>query len=498
MSSSPDRSQDSFFYLIKTTLRHSAVYGLFDFIGKATQLILVPLYTHVMTPEDYGLLEILLASTPLILTTLLLGFNSSIVRYYTTADSPRDGEAYFRTAFTTVFAFSAVVWAALFITAPALSRFTFGDTARADLWRLLVSAVALDAVGTIFLALFRSQGRPYRYSWVNLARFVSILALNVVFVGVMRLGTKGVLLGNLIGSGLGAIIGLMLCLREIGFEVDGKRLRKLAAYGLPLVVSGVGLSFVMSNADRYFLKASGSLHDIGIYSLGYRVGMVMSMLLNAFVVAWPPMMFRILKDPDAPRIYSRVLTYYVLVTGFVWVLVSSFSNEIVRLVAAPDFQAAGDVVWLILLSYLMQGVFYIMMVGVTVTDRTGWIPLVVGISAISNLVANALLIPRYGMQGAAWATFVSYTFLALLMRSVSRRYYPILMERRRVVLVAVLSCAIVGINRAGIGHANLMDATLKVIPIALFAPALLAARFFDDEEMLRFRHLLARVRARSR
>ena len=198
MNASPDRSQDNLFYLIKTVARHSAVYGLFDFIGKATQLLLAPLYTHVMTSAEYGLLETFTAASPLLITVLLMGFNSALVRYYTKAESPPEATGYFRTALTSVAVFSGLLWLILMFASPLISRLIIGDASMAGLWRLLVSAVTLDAIGAVFLALFRSQSRPYRYSWVNLARFATVLGLNVLFVGFLKQGVRGVLTGNLI------------------------------------------------------------------------------------------------------------------------------------------------------------------------------------------------------------------------------------------------------------------------------------------------------------
>ncbi len=492
MPAERDRSQDVLFSLIKTVARHSAVYGIFDFLGKAGAFLLVPLYARIMSPAEYGTLEILTVSYALALTVVLLGFNSALVRYYTVTGDAGARADYFRTAFTTVVGFALLAALGLLLAAPVLSRTFFGDTAHAGLWRLLLLWVVIDAAGTMFLSLFRSQGRPFRYSAVNLLKLLGVLGLNVVLVGVLRLGVRGALTGNVLGALLGATAGGTLAAREFGIGIRRETLRDLARFGLPLVASGIGL-YVMNSADRFFLGRMTDLTQLGIYSLGYKVGLAMSVVLNAFVVAWPPVMFRIAQVADAPAIFARILTYYVFVTGLILVLISSFSGEIVSLIAVPAYAPAAGLVPLILLAYLLQGVYYIFSVGVTVTDRTVWVPVVVGLAAAVNLAANFVLIPAYGIWGAAWATLASFLCLPAAMWPAARRYYPMAVEGRRLILVAAGVGAALVLNLAVIGSGGPATAAAKAGVVAALPFVLLAAGFFSSEERLRLRLLAGRL-----
>lgn len=492
MSDGRDRSQDALFGLIKTVGSHSAVYGLFDFVGKAGSLILVPLYAHLMPAGEFGALEIFTVTQALLLILLVLGFNSALVRFYTTAGAG-ERETYFRTALTAVTAVSAAAALVLLLLAPAVSRLSFGDASRAGQWRLVFAAVFFDAAGQMFLSLFRSQSKPFRYSWVNLARLLSVLVLNVILVGFLRRGVGGVLTGNLAGSVLGAALGLVLAGRESGLSISRPALRRLAGFGLPLIVSGVAMNFVMNNSNRYFLKAYATLDDLGVYGLAFKVGQVLSVLLNAFVVAWPPLMFRIHREEGATAIYARVMTYYLMVAGFVLVALASYSHEIVALISRPEYAAAADLVLLILLAYLLQGVYYILNVGVAVTDRTIWVPVVVGVSALVNLAGNFLLIPGFKLWGAAWSTLVSYACMALLMGAVSQRFYPIRFETARLARLTAAGGVALLVNLVLIRPATPLAPLLRLGGLLLFPALLLATGFFSAEERLRGRLLLART-----
>lgn len=468
------------------------IYGLFDFLGKAGAIILVPLYAKMLGPSEYGMLELLTVTGSLLLITSVLGFNSALTRYYVTEKNEREQNKIFQTAFFTVITVAAVLIVILILSAPVISRVVFGSPQYALYWRILFVTVLSDATAAILLALFRSQTKAGLYSTINFSKLVLTLGLNVLFVGFLKEGVFGVLIGNLLGSVSGLSLGLIFSVRYIRVRFSRKYLILLARFGLPLVVSGFGF-FVINSADRYFLKAYAGLADLGAYALGYKIGMLMSLAVNAFVVAWPPLMFRIVDDPGAKRTFATVLSYYLLVSCAILEIIGSFSHEIVRIIGTPAYSAAGGIVIFILASYLFQGAYYIMSTGITVTDHTKLIPVIVGISAAINLAADLLLIPRFGIMGAAVATITSYAFLPIGMYFASQHYYPIRFEGGRVLRIVVPTLVILGLNMWLLRGDSVISILAKVM-IALSYPfLLLALGFFTNEEIRRSKTMLTKL-----
>jgi len=496
MNGRPDPSQDAVFYFAKTVARHSRTYGLFDFLGRASLFVLVPLYARVLAPADFGALELFAVTQTVAVVVLVMGFNSGLIRYATTLEDPRERILYFRTALTTVGLIAFTVTLLLFFAAPAASRISFGDASWTGAWRLLFAIVCLDAVTHVFLALFRAEGRPLAYSWVNLVKLLTALVANVVLVGFLRRGVPGALTGTLLGSAVGAALALFLALPQAGFRLSLPALRRMAAFGVPLAVSGLGF-LLMSSADRYFLKAFASLGDLGVYSLGYKVGMVMSITVNALVVAWPPILFRIAKEPNAPVIFGRVVTYYLLVTGVLAAAVGSLSHELVRVVGGAGYGDAGSIVPFILFAYLLSGLYHLLAVSAAVTDRTAWLPLIVGAGALVSLCGNLVLVPKHGILGSAWTALLAYGTIALLMGLVGRRFYAIPIEGRRLAVLGVV-CGGVLAASGWIGHGGPGTLLAKIALLAAIPVLLVALGFFTSEERLRARSLLGRLAARSR
>jgi O-antigen/teichoic acid export membrane protein len=245
------------------------------------------------------------------------------------------------------------------------------------------------------------------------------------------------------------------------------------------------------------LKAFGTLTEVGVYSLGTKVGMIMSVLVNAFVVAWLPVMFRISREAEAKVIYSRVLTYYLLVTGALLLAVTSYRHEVVGLIARPEYADATGVVLLVLAAYMLQGVYYVATVGVVLTDRTQWVSLVAGIAAVLSLGLNLALIPPFGMYGAAWAMLLSFVFLAVFMRVIAERHYSIPLEGRRIVTLLVAGAVVLIVNTGLIGHETPAMAVFKLVPLALFPVLLWVGRFFSTDELVRGQAIIRRALSRN-
>jgi O-antigen/teichoic acid export membrane protein len=165
----------------------------------------------------------------------------------------------------------------------------------------------------------------------------------------------------------------------------------------------------------------------------------------------------------------------------------------VTLIAKPEYAGASGVILLILTAYLLQGVYYILSAGAVVTDQTRWISLVAAIGALVSLGVNFALIPSWGIRGAAWAALFSYLFLAVLMRRVSERHYPMPLERRRLALLLGGMAAVLAVNLLVLDGPSPGMALARLLPLGLYPLYLRWTGFFSAEERVRMRGLIRRV-----
>ena len=204
------------------------------------------------------------------------------------------------------------------------------------------------------------------------------------------------------------------------------------------------------------------------------------------MLAWGPFFWSVAKLDNAKDIYSSIFTYFILIGIFVALSISVLSKEVLSIMATPPFYSAYKIVPLIAFSYILLGCFSILAVGIGIKKKTKWIPLITGIGAIANLGLNYLLIPLYGMVGAAIATLLSYSLLPIGSYLVSRRYYVVSYEWSRVIKILVVASLIY------VGCYFSPTVFIKV-PILLTYPILLYLfKFYHPDELTKAWAILSR------
>ncbi len=292
-------------------------------------------------------------------------------------------------------------------------------------------------------------------------------------------GPIGVIVGNFTGT-LVVYLSLLGYRREqLGLQFDRRLLREMNRFGLPLVPTAVFL-WITNFSDRFFLAKLADIAEVGLYSVGVRVASAMVLLLTAFRTAWPAFAYSIRDEDEARSTYAYVLSYLTVVTTWVALALTLFSPWIVDLLAADEFAESSTVVGPLAFSTVSYGAYIVVAIGVGRSRRTQFNWVVTAAGAAVNFGLNILLIPSYGMMGAAIATVAAYTTMAVGMAWWAQKVYPVPYQWRR-----VATAALVGVALASVG--KLLDAgvPLALALILAYPFALLASGFALADERAR-------------
>jgi O-antigen/teichoic acid export membrane protein len=230
---------------------------------------------------------------------------------------------------------------------------------------------------------------------------------------------------------------------------------------------GIGAAYyVLDSVDRLLLNRFTSLADVGVYSLGYRIGMLIHVIfILPFSQIWSPMRMQYRNEAEAPELFKLVLTYYWMVGLLATVAVSMFAREIVSVAGSPEYLPAYRVVPIIMLSHLAYGVVGVVDNGILFSRKLGYQVLIFAGGVVLNIALNLALIPRWGYMAAAYVTLVSYMAVALAAFGVSNRLYRMEVERRRLGLVIASALGVLVAGTVAAGAAPLPGLALR---LALF------------------------------
>jgi O-antigen/teichoic acid export membrane protein len=436
----------------RSFLRHAAVYGLTALLVQAGGFILVPLYTHCLSPADYGVLEVLgrLAETVGI-CLVFGGMNQALVTFYQQSQTEVQRRRVAGTVLGLLLVISLAGGGVALVLAGPLSDWLCSSI-RSDhvlltpsLLRLAFVGVLLEPLCLIPLTLLQTRLQSTTYLFVSLGQLVMRVSLCVFFVAGLGWGVWGVVLATLLTSGTFAGY---LCVREAlrGLaRPDPAQARALLRFACPFLPASVCF-FILHQGDRFFLMRQNAA-AVGIYAFGYKLAQVVSTFsLAPLYAVWASRMYQVARTDEAPDVFGRAFTRILAAYLFVGLGLILFLKEAVLLLARADYLAATEIVPPVLLACFCQASASLMDSAFYIRGRTG---LKLGITVLATAIMLALygvLIPLYGAWGAALATLGGFAFLALATWKVTQRIFHVRYQWPRLLgLVAlVVALAVVG------------------------------------------------------
>ena len=474
---------------LKKLFKHTTIYGVGGLLGKLAGFLLIPFYTHYLSTREYGTLELLdlsLSLTGLILNVIVA---APLVRFFYDHENEDERRKVVSTALIAAAVGALAISACGFVFAAYFSNLLLKTPQFSLYIRVISGSFFLMCVNSVAWNYLRARERSTLIVSVNLTSLVVTLSLNIYFIAGLHMGVLGVLVSGLIGHLLNTSIIGTQTLRFSGLHFDFAKMMAMARFGAPMIVSSLG-GFVLNFSDRFFLQHYRTISDVGVYALGYKFGFMLNFLLiQPFFMIWPPRLYALAKRDDAKETVSRVGTYFCLILTTGVLVLSATIHDVIRVIAGPDYQAAYRIVPLIALAYLCQGMTSYFQVPLFLTKRTPYIALTGAVGGVLNIVLNWTLISRFGAMGAAWATFLSFAFVAIMAFVVSQQIYRVPYQIFRL-CAPIAGAAVVYLLSEMV---NLSSPFLSAAVKAVFVPAFLVAMYlvgyFDDREMDKLRSL---------
>ncbi|CUU08774.1 Membrane protein involved in the export of O-antigen and teichoic acid [Candidatus Thermokryptus mobilis] len=463
---------------IKQLGKETAIYGLSTIIGRFLNFILVPFYTNVLKPDQYGIVTTIYAYIAFLNIIYSYGMESAYMRYASSLEIGSKKEN-FSTPFISIFLTSLLFSSIIHIFSEKIANLInipidFSVCIRYSAWILF-----FDALCIIPLSALRLEGKAMIFSTIKIVNIVVNVTLNIVLLLKFKLGVYGVFISGVASSALTFLMVLPIILKNLSFSFLKRLYIELLKFGLPYIPSGLS-AIVIQVIDRPILKALTDDATVGIYQANYRLGIFMMLFVSMFDYAWRPFFLRNANNPDAKKLFSRVMTYFTLVGALLFILVSLLIEDFVKLkilgryIIHPDYWLGLGIVPIVLLGYLFNGIYVNLIVGIYIQKKTKYLPYITGIGAIANILGNYTLIPILGMYGSAWATLISYLIMAISLFIAVQRIYPIRYEYERIAKIGVATA--LSFTLSYVTH-------LKLTILILFFIFLLGLRFFTKEEI---------------
>lgn len=408
----------------KLFVQRIGLIGITNILVVLSSFILLPILTKNFPINDYGIWVQINTTLALLPNIIALGLPYTMVRFLSAEKDKIKIQEGFYSIFSVILVSNFIVSALMFIFSKNIANLLFdGNIGVALLLPLIVFFACLNG---LLLNFFRTFQQMKRYStFLLLQTYLGVLIVS--YIAIEGYGIFNAALGLFIANLITFIIMSLFIIYNIGFKIPKfKNMRGYLSFGLPLIPSNLSY-WIVDSSDRYVIGILLGTAFAGYYSPGYTLGNIILMILTPFSTLLPAVLVSYYEENkiEKVKLYLKYsLKYFLLIAIPSAFGLSILSKPILLILTTPEIALNGYLVTpFVTLSALLFGIYSIIVNLLVLKKKTGITGIIWIIAAILNLSLNILLVPYFGILGAAGVTLISYTIAFIMTLYYTLKYF---------------------------------------------------------------------------
>lgn len=454
--------------------KHSFIYGV-GVLSRLSSFILLPIHTAYLSQHDYGILILLLSFIGIATVFTTYGLNVSFLRWYVPETDEEERKRIFSICYYGIAGMTLLLTVIILTSSTSLASALLRDTGYKPMFMMAGLILLMDSLFHFPQMLLQARKNSFGYIGVVFLNVTLNLGLSWYFIVKLGFGINGVLYSALIAGFAAFVVTIPLVLKHLRLHFSIERYKEFVKYGIPYVANFLFVVLI-DLSDRFLLERFIDAEKVALYSANYKIGAAMAIVVNAFRLAWHPFFLSLSNSPDAKRTFGRVFSYFFLLSCGLFLFISIFINDIVRvnvggfhLIAEKYWEGTFIIPW-ILFSYLISGAYIIFAAGIHIQKKTKYTPLFTGAGLLTNIVANIILIPILGIYGAAISTVLGYGVMTIIQYITVQKFYYVKYEFDRIIKVLASTAIVFSTYRIFFYDSNfaVKSAILLAYPVLLY------------------------------
>jgi O-antigen/teichoic acid export membrane protein len=408
--------------MLKRFFKDTAIYGFSSVISGSLGILLLPYLTHKLTPQEYGVMDLLLSAFTVINVIVPASITQAIARYYPQVD---EDQRYIYASTGLWFTFLMYL---LFLVLSIVFRQFVTELLIGNKIYIQVLVISLISIFTYGLFYYLQVQLRWRLKVVDYVitniLFVAISCLlTVVFIGYCQMTISGFFWARIIASLLAGALCWYYAKDDYQFVFDKKILKIMLAFSSPLVISSVGI-YTSLYVDRFIIRVMLSLTDVGLYSACAKLASIAGSGIAVINLALTPLIYSQYNDPKTPAQIAFIFKMIVFAMLGLIVFLLFFSKKILLWMMGEPYSHCYYVLPLLTASFIVAGL-YNCAPGLWIAKKTKLIAVINIASAFLNTILCLIFIPYFGYVGAAIATLISSIATLFASTRYAQKYYYI-------------------------------------------------------------------------
>jgi O-antigen/teichoic acid export membrane protein len=403
--------------LFKRLVKDIFIYSLTDFLFKAIAFFIFPIYTHIFSVSDFGLLNLILTIVGVLSLFINCGISNSIQRFYhdpNTLDSEKP-------TIVTNGILIVFFWSILILCLSILVAYLFSN------YFLLKYNISFSVIFVAILSTFpavlinitvdiiRLHFKPWNYVILSFVQNLSGVLFGLILIYYYKLGILGYFQGILLASLFALPLSFWIIRKDLKLQINKTWLLKLFNYGYPFIFAGFGY-WIFESIDRWMLASYRNNSEVGFFSIASKFSTILLFLNQAFSRAWSPQAIKLMKDyPESYKEkFSSLFTIWFSILVVTGVVISLFAKEGIMFFTPPSYWDSYTPTIFLSFSMVLYGTTQFTALGISIKNRTDLFAKITWLIAIFNISLNVYFIPKYGASGSTFVILLSYLLLTIL------------------------------------------------------------------------------------
>ncbi|MCS7027980.1 MAG: oligosaccharide flippase family protein [Bacteroidia bacterium] len=411
---------------IRKLFSDSVVYGLAGAISKSINIFLVPIYTKIFTPADYGIINLVGNFYTLVFIISSLSLDTAVHRWFWDRENPEYRHKVVSSWIYTSLASSLIICGLVFIFSKVIASLILKQSKYYVFFQYISIAIFASLFSTYINTLLRIQQKAVLLAIFNTLSGLLTVVLTIIFVIYTKMGLEGVFLGITSSYVIMAVFSFVW-LKKWFFPVhlDIHLIKDMLTYSLPAIPAGIAY-WVLNNSSGYFIdNLYKDRSEVGLYNIASSIASLISLVVGAFQQAWVPFAMSIHRNSNSRQIYARVLVLYCIVIGFLALLVGIFSYEVLVIFTHESYYSAKNVSVILVYAQTIIGLTVVGMIGSAIQKTILPFGKIVFVGSILFVILCLILVPMYGKEGAACSSLISQMIMPAYVFYRSQRDYYI-------------------------------------------------------------------------
>jgi len=409
--------------MLNAFFRDSAIYSFASLISKVFSVFLLPIYTHVLSPNEFGAYDLLMTFGALANIIIALEISQGLARSLADTSDAKERSILASTSlYFTIFMYLLFFLCSL-LASEEINSFILGDEKYLDSFRYFIFFISVNGIYTLVINQFRWELRSKDYALMSILTVFLTLFLSIIFCLFFDLGLIGVISAQISSLLIVSIFSFILLRDFFLWRFDSGKLIEMLSFSAPLVPAGLAV-FISLYISRIALNHYGSLNEVGIFGVSSRIAAYAGFLIIGIRVALTPLIYKNYHDPNTNIKLSKLFSWFLVVALIGCSFLNIFSRDLLMIIATPEYVDAYKTIGILAIALIISQM-YIFSPGIALAKKTLWQLSVSIMGAGVSILLNFLLVPNFGVLGAALSNFISSIAFLSFWIFLSQRLYRI-------------------------------------------------------------------------